>query len=83
VNDCCGDDDLLAGPVAPLAARRLGVAGFAMLWRGEQPLVSELADAATVDAMVRAGRSDTDRNRDGRRADLPAVHLPAEGGIQR
>ncbi len=57
--DCC-DDDRLTGPVSTLAVRALAVRGFAALWRGNRPLVAELADAGTVETLRRAGRLEVD-----------------------
>lgn len=58
-----GDGGELAegsGPGSTAAERALAVHGFAALWRGIQPLAGELADAATVDALVGAGRLEMD-----------------------
>jgi hypothetical protein len=60
INDVtCGD--LPAGPEVSALGRRLRVAGFVALWRGERLSVADLADdTATVEALVDAGRLELD-----------------------
>jgi alkylmercury lyase len=68
-DDRCYDPSLLDGS-GDERAQRLGVAGFHALWRGDQPLVADLAeDPAVVTAMVAAGRLEV--GDDGR---LVAIH---------
>jgi hypothetical protein len=70
VSDDRCDDDLLSGSGASPAAHAFAVRGFAALWRGERPLVAQLADDDTiVEALVAAGRAEVDD--DGR---LVGVH---------
>ena len=57
---CCGDD-LLAGPGASSATRRIAIRGFAALWHDMRVPITDLTDdAAAVDALVAAGRLDID-----------------------
>jgi hypothetical protein len=68
-NHCCNDDQR---PVvtASTAEQELAVRGFVALWRGEQPMITDLGgDADTVEAMVAGGRLELDAT--GR---LVAVH---------
>jgi hypothetical protein len=59
--ESCGDEDLLSGSEASLAARDFAVRGFVALWHGARPTVGELTDhAAIVDALVNAGRAEVD-----------------------
>jgi alkylmercury lyase len=66
---CCNDDH---GPVvtASAAEQELAARGFVALWRGEQPMVTDLGgDSDTVEVMVGGGRLEVDAT--GR---LVAVH---------
>jgi hypothetical protein len=59
-DDCCAGVSL-DGRDAAAAAHRLGALGFVALWRGERPNVATLvADAAVVEAQVRAGGLEVD-----------------------
>jgi len=60
VSEGCCDDGCIPSLYCASAARALSVHGFVALWRGEQPLVTELADSATVLALSRAGRLEVD-----------------------
>jgi alkylmercury lyase len=54
-------DDLPVGPEVPASPGALAVSGFAALWRGERPHITQLTgDTETVNALMRAGRLELD-----------------------
>lgn len=69
------NDDLRPAVAVTAAEREFAVRGFAALWRGERPTITELGgDADTIEAMVGGGRLEVDAA--GR---LVAVHGLAAG----